>query len=172
MIIINTAEKQQIRDVDKRYIEMAVEKYGTMLFRLCLTLVKDYDDAEDAVQDTYIKYLTKAPQFNDSEHEKAWLIRVATNICKNMIRFRKRNSSLCLEEIGEIGVSETDSGIFEAIMSLPAKYKLVMDLHYIEGYTASEISAITGTSVGALKASYHLAQEKIRLNLSDSNVSK
>ena len=130
---------------------MAVEKYGTMLFRLCLTLVKDYDDAEDAVQDTYIKYLTKAPQFNDSEHEKAWLIRVATNICKNMIRFRKRNSSLCLEEIGEIGVSETDSGIFEAIMSLPAKYKLVMDLHYIEGYTASEISAITGVNADAVR---------------------
>ena len=120
VILISTAEKSQVRCEDKRYIEMAVEKYGKMLFRLCITLVKDYDDAEDAVQDTYIKYMTKAPQFRDSEHEKAWLIRVATNICKNMIRFRSRNSSLCLEDIGEIGVSETDSGILEAIMSLPA----------------------------------------------------
>ena len=170
MIIINTAEKQQIRDVDKRYIEMAVEKYGTMLFRLCLTLVKDYDDAEDAVQDTYIKYLTKAPQFNDSEHEKAWLIRVATNICKNMIRFRKRNSSLCLEEIGEIGVSETDSGIFEAIMSLPAKYKLVMDLHYIEGYTASEISAITGVNADAVRKRMQNGRKLLKKTLEEAEL--
>ncbi len=149
---------------------MAVEKYGTMLFRLCLTLVKDYDDAEDAVQDTYIKYLTKAPQFNDSEHEKAWLIRVATNICKNMIRFRKRNSSLCLEEIGEIGVSETDSGIFEAIMSLPAKYKLVMDLHYIEGYTASEISAITGVNADAVRKRMQNGRKLLKKTLEEAEL--
>ena len=149
---------------------MAVEKYGTMLFRLCLTLVKDYDDAEDAVQDTYIKYLTKAPQFNASEHEKAWLIRVATNICKNMIRFRKRNSSLCLEEIGEIGVSETDSGIFEAIMSLPAKYKLVMDLHYIEGYTASEISAITGVNADAVRKRMQNGRKLLKKTLEEAEL--
>ena len=149
---------------------MAVEKYGTMLFRLCLTLVKDYDDAEDAVQDTYIKYLTKAPQFNDSEHEKAWLIRVATNICKNMIRFRKRNSSLCLEEIGEIGVSETDSGIFEAIMSLPAKYKLVMDLHYIEGYTASEISTITGVNADAVRKRMQNGRKLLKKTLEEAEL--
>jgi RNA polymerase sigma-70 factor (ECF subfamily) len=167
VIFIDNGQTMQVRSEDKRYIEMAVEKYGKMLFRLCITLVRDYDDAEDAVQDTYMKYITKAPQFRDSEHEKAWLIRVATNICKNMIRFRNRNSSLTLDEIGEIGVSEIDSGIFEAIMSLPAKYKLVMDLHYIEGYTASEISGITGINADTVRKRMQNGRKLLKKNLEE-----
>ena len=89
---------------------------------------------------------------------------------KNMIRFRKRNSSLCLEEIGEIGVSETDSGIFEAIMSLPAKYKLVMDLHYIEGYTASEISAITGVNADAVRKRMQNGRKLLKKTLEEAEL--
>ncbi len=168
MIVIETVDTEQVRCEDKRYIEMAVEKYGDMLFRLCITLVKDYDDAEDAVQDTYIKYITKAPQFRDAEHEKAWLIRVATNICKNMIRFRNRNTSLSLDDIGEIGVSETDSGIFEAITALPAKYKIVMDLHYIEGYTASEISEIIGIKPDTVRKRMQTGRKLLKKNLEET----
>ena len=63
-------------DMDKRFIELAVEKYSRMLFRICFAILANKEDAEDAVQDTFIKYYTEAPAFGSSEHEKAWLIRV------------------------------------------------------------------------------------------------
>ena len=67
-----------------RHIEYAVEKYGDMLFRICFSILLNEADAEDALQETFIRYMTKAPLFSDSDHEKAWLIKVATNLCKNM----------------------------------------------------------------------------------------
>ncbi len=154
---------------DKRYIETAVEKYSKMLFSLCLSILKDYDDAEDAVQDTFIKYMTKAPAFRDSEHEKAWLIKVAANICKSELRLRKRNNSLSLDEVGEIGVSEEDSGVFEAIMSLPARYNVVMNLHYLEGYTASEISEILGINADTVRKRLQNGRNKLKKELEKMN---
>ena len=155
-------------DMDKRYIELAVEKYSRMLFRICFAILANKEDAEDAVQDTFIKYYTDAPTFGSSEHEKAWLIRVATNISKNMSRFRARHKSLSMEEVAEIGVSDKDYDVFESIMSLPSKYKIVMDLHYIEGYTASEISMITGVNADAVRKRLQTGRNKLKTELERS----
>lgn len=131
---------------EKRHIEYAVEKYSQMLFRICYSILDNKHDAEDALQETFLKYMTKAPLFEDSEHEKAWLIKVATNISKNMCRFNNRHAAENLEELRSIGVSDDDRDIFELIMRLPSKYKIVLDLYYIEGYKANEIAKITGAS--------------------------
>ena len=155
-------------DMDSRYIEIAVDRYSKMLFRICFAILANKEDAEDAVQDTFIKYCTEAPTFGSCEHEKAWLIRVATNISKNMSRFRARHKSLSMEEVAEIGVDDKDYGVFESIMSLPAKYKIVMDLHYIEGYTASEISMITGVSADAVRKRLQTGRDKLRNELERS----
>ncbi|MBE6771296.1 MAG: sigma-70 family RNA polymerase sigma factor [Ruminococcaceae bacterium] len=117
-----------------------------MLFRICYSILDNKHDAEDALQETFLKYMTKAPLFEDSEHEKAWLIKVATNISKNMCRFNNRHATENLEELRSIGVSDDDRDIFELIMRLPSKYKIVLDLYYIEGYKANEIAKITGAS--------------------------
>jgi RNA polymerase sigma-70 factor (ECF subfamily) len=61
-----------------RHIEYAVEKYSQMLFRICYSILNNKHDAEDALQETFLRYMLKAPLFKDSEHEKAWLIKVAT----------------------------------------------------------------------------------------------
>ena len=98
--------------MDRRFIELAVEKYSRMLFRICFAILSNKEDAEDAVQDTFIKYYTEAPTFGSSEHEKAWLIRVATNISKNMSRFRARHRALSMDEVAEIGVDNRDFGVF------------------------------------------------------------
>ncbi len=131
---------------ERRHIEYAVEKYSQMLFRICYSILDNKHDAEDALQETFLKYMTKAPLFEDSEHEKAWLIKVATNISKNMCRFNNRHAAENLEELRSIGVSDDDRDIFELIMRLPSKYKIVLDLYYIEGYKANEIAKITGAS--------------------------
>ncbi len=129
-----------------RHIEYAVEKYSQMLFRICYSILNNKHDAEDALQETFLKYMLKAPLFKDSDHEKAWLIKVATNISKNMCRFNTRHAAENLEDLKGIGIRDADRDIFEMIMHLPSKYKVVLDLYYIEGYKANEIADITNTS--------------------------
>ncbi len=129
-----------------RHIEYAVEKYSQMLFRISYSILCNKADAEDAVQETFLKYMTKAPLFRDSEHEKAWLIKVVTNISKNICRFNTKHAAENLDELRNIGIRDDDRDIFELIMHLPSKYKIVLDLYYIEGYKANEIAQITNTS--------------------------
>lgn len=129
-----------------RHIEYAVEKYSKMLFRICYSILDNKHDAEDAVQETFLRYMLKAPLFKDSDHEKAWLIKVATNISKNMSRFNSRHATENLDDLKSIGINDSDRDIFELITRLPSKYKIVLVLYYIEGYKANEIADITNTS--------------------------
>ncbi|MBR1431700.1 RNA polymerase sigma factor [Ruminococcus sp.] len=129
----------------------AVEKYGDMLYRISLLILKNTADAEDAVQETFIKYFTKAPEFTDAEHEKAWLITVATNRCRDMLRYRSRHETESEEVLNTYAVEKSDSGILEALMELSDKYRIIMILFYIEQYKIDEIADITGVSVSAVK---------------------
>lgn len=162
MLIIKNQLSDIKNNISNAYIECTFEKYSKMLFRICFSQLRNIDDAEDAVQDTFIKLMTNAPQFQSEEHEKAWLIKVAANICKNINKFNIRRNAYSLDEVQEIGISDEDSGVFDAIMSLPSKYKIVMDLHYIEGYTASEISEITGVKPDTVRKRMQTGRNKLR----------
>lgn len=124
----------------------AVEEYGNSLYRLCTVMLKNREDAQDAVQDCFLRYITKAPDFTDYEHEKAWLIRVATNVCKDMLRFRKHESFISLDEIRNLSSDENNAQILGLLVSLEEKYRVIIHLHYVEGYSADEISAMLGIS--------------------------
>lgn len=144
-------------------IEAIIKQYSNMLFRICIVILANEHDAEDALQDTYIRYVKKAPAFNDKEHEKAWLIRVATNICKDMRRFRLRNTYLNIVDFEKYCKSHNDSEILEKIMSLPPKYKEVILLYYIEGYKVHDITKILSISASAVKKRLQYAREKLKL---------
>ena len=92
-----------------RHVEYAVEKYSQMLFRICYNILENKQDTEDAVQETFLKYMVKAPLFKDSDHEKAWLIKVATNISKNISRYNNRHAAENFDELREIGLDLPDS---------------------------------------------------------------
>ena len=132
-------------------IETQISQYGDMLYRLCLIMLKNESDAEDAVQETYIKYFQKAPIFESKEHQKAWLICVATNKCRDMLRFRVRHPQIDDEDIGKIVSDSSDSGILEALTMVPEKYRLVLTLYYIEEYRIGDIAKIIGRSSSAVK---------------------
>ena len=132
-------------------IETVVYTYGNILYRLCLVMLGDESDAEDAVQETLIKYLQKAPSFEDAEHEKAWLITVATNKCRDMLRFRKRHPQIDSELFQEMSVNPSDSGILEALMTLPEKFRLVLLLYYVEEYPIADIAKTIGKTPSAVK---------------------
>ena len=132
-------------------IESVIHSYGNMLFRLCLIMLGNTNDAEDAVQEVVIKYLQKAPKFENTEHEKAWLIKVSTNQCKDILRFRSRNQMVDIDQIKECVKEESDSEIIHALMTLPEKYKIVLILYYVEGYSTKEIAGVIGKTPSAVK---------------------
>ncbi|WP_024860686.1 RNA polymerase sigma factor [Ruminococcus flavefaciens] len=129
----------------------AVERYGDMLYRICLLTLRNSADAEDAVQETFIKYIQKSPEFNDGDHEKAWLITVATNKCRDMLRYRSRHQTESEELLLTYAIEKEESGILDALMELSEKYKTPLMLFYIDGYKIDEIADIMGISVSAAK---------------------
>ena len=78
--------------------ELFIE-YMDNLYRIAVFMLSNVQDAEDAVQETYVRYLLKKPKLNNQEHEKAWLMRVCINICKNQIRYRNRHPKYNIEEV-------------------------------------------------------------------------
>lgn len=150
-------------------IKEAVCKYGNMVFRIALCILGNRDDAEDAMQDTFLKYITKAPDFSDEEHEKAWLIRVSTNISKNMIIARLRRKTVSIDELADIGVAQEDKGVFDAIMELPVKYRIVMTLYYIEGYHVKEMADIISLSESAIRKRLQKGRELLKFEIERGN---
>ena len=132
-------------------IGRVMNTYGDMLFRLCLITLGNSSDAEDVVQETLIKYLHKAPEFKNAEHEKAWLITVATNKCKDMLRFKNRRKVVNIDEINEFTKDALDSGIIDALMTLPDKFRIVLVLYYVEEYGIKDIAKVIGRTESAVK---------------------
>ncbi len=161
--------KSQYND-ELRYVEYAVEKYSRTLFRISYSILENEHDAEDAVQEAFIRYMTKSPLFRDSEHEKAWLIRVTTNISKNMARFRMHQAQSSILQLNDIGVAEDDKGVIEAVMHLPVKYRTVLDLYYIEGYKANEIASILGISAAAVRKRLQYGRTLLKKELERSGL--
>lgn len=151
--------------ISKADIKAVIEKYSNMLFRISYCILCNRQDAEDALQDTFFKYITKAPEFKDDEHEKAWLIKVITNISKNMLITRLKRKTVDIEELKHIGVNDTDSGVFSAVMELPVKYKMVMTLYYIEGYTSAQISDMLSISEAAVRKRLQKGRELLKLEM-------
>ncbi len=144
----------ETQKMPSRRIEETVRLYADMLFRICFVMLKNQSDAEDAVQNTFLKYIYKAPEFEAPEHEKAWLIRVASNECKDMRRSSIRHSHTDITAVTDIqgGITDPEScGILEALMDIPEKFRMVLILHYVEGYGVADIAKIIGKTGSAVK---------------------
>jgi len=107
--------------------------------------LKNRSDVEDVFQEVFLRYALHAAPFESDSHEKAWLIRVSVNACKDLLKsfWRRRVSSLEDTDTTHIAVSGEHSEVLDAVLRLkPPKYRDVIYLHYYEGYKASEIAAI------------------------------
>lgn len=121
------------------YIEQTVKKYSPSMLRAAYALLKSTADAEDAVQDAFMKYLTKAPDFKSEEHKKAWLLRVTVNISKNMLKAGWRNNLPVTEEIT---FSDKEDSVLPYVLALDEKYRIIVHLYYYESYSLKEIADI------------------------------
>lgn len=124
----------------------SVEKYADMVRRICFYHLKNQSDTEDVFQNVFLKYMLHDEPFSNSEHEKAWLLRVTINGCKDFLKSFFRRNTIPLDTISEMVMEapEDHREVLEAVLSLPGKYKDAIYLHYYEGYTAAEIGEILG----------------------------
>jgi RNA polymerase sigma-70 factor (ECF subfamily) len=125
----------------KNYIHYLIEKYSDMLIRISYSYMKNLNDAEDIIQEVFIKLLEKQPDFESTEHEKAWLIRIAINLSKDKLKSAYFRNTTALED-DFVDTTEEDNEIIHAVLNLPVKYRSIILLYYYEDYSISEISNI------------------------------
>ncbi|MBQ6876295.1 MAG: RNA polymerase sigma factor [Lachnospiraceae bacterium] len=145
------------------------ERYTNLLYRLCYSILLVREDAEDAVQDVFLKYYRKQPTFADEDHEKAWFIRVAVNHCKDILRRRKLREFIPFSEVEELLAEKeaeaNDSGVLQALFELADRYRIVMILHYLEGYPVKEVARLCGISQSAVKMRLSRGREQLKERL-------
>ncbi len=153
-------------ELDFKFNEV-VNKYSEMLYNIAIGYLKNKDDADDILQEVFIKYICyiNRKNFKDDNHEKFWLIRVTINLCNNELKSAKRKN-ISLVEIDEIENFEIESSqdekIVDIINCLEIKYRDVFRLFYVEGFKITEISKILGISENNVKTRLKRARDKIR----------
>lgn len=122
------------------------------VYRVCLSFMKNEADAEDMVQETFLKLISCEKQFESEEHEKAWLIVTASNTCKDELRrWKRRLENIRFFPRQENAVQKEDGRVLEWVMALPVKYKQVIYLYYYEGYRTSEIAGMLHCSESTVR---------------------
>lgn len=123
-----------------------IEKYADTVRRICFIHLHNYNDVEDVFQDVFLKYILYDKPFENEEHERAWLIRVAINACKDVFKSFFRQKVCSLEEVDRepLFIQDESRGVLEAVLKLPEHYKNVIYLFYYEGYSAVEIAKMLG----------------------------
>lgn len=141
-------------------LEALIDTHTNTLYRTALAILGNPAEAEDAVQDTFLRYLETRPQLRDSEHEKAWLLRVIINACRSRLRAAKRHPlTELLDSYPAHGPEE--SAVVEAVLALPPRERAAVHLFYYEGYSTQEIAVLTGQRPGTVRS--HLSRARVRL---------
>ena len=142
-------------------LETVIRAYENTLYRAALAILGDPQEAEDVVQDTFLRLWEKAPIFESPAHERAWLLKVAVNGCKSRLRapWRRRTAPL-LDSYPAADPEE--QAVLEVIQSLPPKDRTVLHLYYYEGYQTAEIAAMTGWREGTVRSRLARARDRLR----------
>lgn len=141
--------------------------YGDMLFKISMTHLCNKEDAEEAMQEAFFKLLYKSPEFNDNEHEKAWLIRTIVNICKDMRKNVWYKKTVKIEEVEEYYDNSRDLDVIMDVFSLPMKFKTIIYLHYFEGYSIKEISGVLKLTESAVKMRLMRGRQLLKMKLEE-----
>lgn len=144
--------------------EQALNAHGDSIRRVCFLHLKNYADVEDVFQEVILKYILYEGSFESDAHERAWLLRVAINQCKDLLKsfFRKRVTALDDVNIAAFSVTDEDKSILDAVLRLPDKYRDVIYLHYYEGYTAVEIAGMLGNRENTVYTWMARAKSKLK----------
>jgi RNA polymerase sigma-70 factor (ECF subfamily) len=148
--------------------EVFVAKHENKLYRAALAVMGNVTDAEDIVQEAFLRAYEKAPEFKSEEHENAWLIRVTVNLCKSHLRspWHKRTEQLL--DTYPAAVPDQQE-LLEQIMALSPKYRIAIHLFYYEGYSLKDISELTGQKEATVRSHLTRARQKLRSVLKEDD---
>ena len=167
----------------ERLFNEIVKDYSERVYWHVRRFVNNHEDADDLVQEIFLKIWTALPSFRGEAQLYTWVWRIATNETLNHLRKERVRAALRMQSIDAemehrieadpfFNGTQAQRELMKGLAKLPEKQRQVFVMRWWDELSYEEISAITGTSVGALKASYHIAQEKLKLNLSTTEVSK
>ena len=151
---------------------LLLKKYQQKIYWHIRRMVIDHDDADDLTQDVFIKVWKNLATFRSDSQLYTWMYRIASNECITFLNKKKQKNNISLDDV-DYSLADTlvegsyfngdkaQKKLQEAIITLPEKQRLVFNMKYYEDMKYEEMSQVLGTSVGALKASYHLAVKKI-----------
>ncbi|NLC68690.1 MAG: RNA polymerase sigma factor [Clostridiaceae bacterium] len=148
--------------------EAFVIKHENRIYRTALAITRSIPDAEDVVQEVFLRAYEKAPVFESEEHAKAWLARVTINLCNSRLRspWRKRTESL----LDSYPAAEPEQyELLEHVLALPSKYRTVIHLFYYEGYSIKDISRLTGQKESTVRSHLTRARQKLKSVLEEDN---
>ena len=154
-----------MKQMDEHFKEL-VYKYTNKLYATAYNLCNNPSDAEDIVQETFMKYLKKKPIFANEEHEKAWLIRTTLHRAADLRKAAARRN-VPLEEALLASAPEPENQLLAAVRALPEKYGAVIHLHYYEGYSLKEIGKLLGLPAATVGTCLARGRERLRQSLKE-----
>lgn len=146
----------------KVYVSSLVDKYSDMVYRTAYHALCDTHYAEDVTQEVFLKLCHTLPDFESEEHEKAWLLRVTINMCKNYNKRVYAHPSVELSETIPINDEyRSDGTVLSAVKALPEKYRTAIYLYYFEGYQIKEIAEIMKSNQNTVSSLLMRARNKL-----------
>ena len=146
-----------------------LELYSDMIYRIAFARTQNKADAEDITQNVFLKYIDSNKRFNDEEHRKAWLLRVAVNCTNDFVKSAHYRNRAPIEDVPDAEVHiEENSEIYHAVQSLPEKYRLAVHLFYYEDMSVAEISALTKIKETTVKSQLSRARDMLRKILKEA----
>ena len=143
-------------------------RYSKLVYQICLVLLKNVADAEDASQTVFRRAMERGQTFRDPEHEKAWLIVTARNECKNQLKHWWRTRRAGEEALESLAWEDPRDGeVWDQVAALPKPHRLVLYLHYYQGYTTEEIAGMLGDNPSTVRSRLVQARKKLKLKLEE-----
>ena len=147
-------------------IEAIYRRQFKLVYQICLVLMKNVSDAEDAAQTVFRKVVERGEAFRDPEHEKAWLIVTARNECRDQLKHWWRRCREDASALDALVWEEPEDGlVWDQVAALPDKHRLVLYLHYYQGYTTGEIANMLGDNPSTVRSRLVQARKKLKLRL-------
>lgn len=145
----------------------AIGRHADTVRRLCVVHLKSHADTEDVFQTVFLKYALSDTEFQSEEHERAWIIRVTINACKDLLKSFFRRSTVSIDEVLEVVDPSTEGAgstreVLEAVLALPEKYRDVVYLHYYEGHSAPEMARLLDKNVNTVYTLLTRARKLLR----------
>ncbi|QAA33838.1 RNA polymerase sigma factor [Clostridium manihotivorum] len=150
---------------DCDYCSYVVETHGNTVYKICKLYLKSEADVEDVFQQVFLTLIEKKPSFKDSEHEKAWLIKVASNKCKDFLKNYWNKNTISIENVDSPIEENSSNEVITAVAALDNNYKLVIFMYYYQGYSTSEISEILKVKEATIRTRLKRAREKLKEKL-------